>query len=97
MIQIFDSRGVLIENPDTSGLSDTALALLETVRTEYAATRAAEAALQAAFTEQAASELAVKNTRAYLDAHYPPQSFHSLWLETFGNETEQQRARERGN
>jgi hypothetical protein len=91
MIQIFDSRGVLIENPDTTGLDANALALLATVTREYHATRAAEAALQAAITEQAASELAAKNTRDYCDAHYPPQSFHSLWLETFGTKEEQQK------
>lgn len=90
--RIFDSKGALIPDVDTSGLDASALALLENVRVEYAATKEAELALQDAFTELAASEQAVKDTKEYHDAHFPPQSFHSLWLENFGTEKERQRA-----
>lgn len=93
--RIFDSKGNFIEDVDTTGLDATSLALLENVRTESRAVKAAEQAMADAIAEQSAAKSAVKNTTEYHDAHYPPQSFHALWLETFGTRQEQERARGR--
>jgi hypothetical protein len=81
--RIFDDKGKFIEPADTSGLDAPLLALLDTVRTEYRATQAAEQAFTDACAEVTASANAVTVTKTYHDAHFPPQSFHELWRENF--------------
>jgi hypothetical protein len=89
--RLFSDKGVFVEPDDVTGLDAPTLALLETVRTAYHATRVADAAMVDAIAELAASEAAVKNTQTYFAAHYPPQTFHSLFLETFGGKEAERR------
>jgi hypothetical protein len=81
--RLFDAKGNFDDAVNLTGLDPKMVALAETVRAESHAVKAAEQTFADANAEVIASEQALKTTRTYHDAHYPPQTFHSLWLETF--------------
>jgi hypothetical protein len=83
--RLFDAKGVFQENVDTTGLDAAMLALLENVRAEYHATKAAEQNFADACAELSASERGVSNAKEYHDANFRRSSQHDLWIENFGN------------
>jgi hypothetical protein len=79
--QLFDKSGALIEVNMTTMDAPT-LARLEAVRAAVRASQEAEQRVVDAVAEVEASARAVKNTKEYHDAHFPPQTAMALIKET---------------
>jgi hypothetical protein len=82
-ISIFDANGVFIQlDADTlpPAIRDRYIA----VRDAYALHIEAEEAEKAALAEVATALKAVNTTREYFTAHFPQQTPHDLWLDSFG-------------
>jgi hypothetical protein len=81
--RLFADDGTFNENVDLSELDPAMVALAENVRAESRAVKVAEQTFADACAELAASEKGLTVTKTYHDAHFPPQTFHDLWRETF--------------
>jgi hypothetical protein len=84
--RLFNEKGELI-NVDVAGLDAPTRARHTAVVTAYHAHVQAQGALTAAYADVDHAVLAVKNTEEFFDAHWPKQTFHDLWRETFGPQT----------
>jgi hypothetical protein len=83
-ISLFDSHGRLIADVDTSQFDAPTLARFEHLREAYAASERADAAHTAAQNEVADAVERLREAKEIHDENFPPQSFHDLWLDTFG-------------
>lgn len=81
--RLFDDKGELI-NVDASKLDPATRARLEAIRSAYAANSEAQTELDAAYNEVTDALATVEQAESFHNAHWPRQTFHDLWLESFG-------------
>jgi len=95
--RIFGDNGAFIEpSPEVIAQLDAPTrARLDAVRTAYNNLLAAQAAEKAATDEVQNALQAIEDAEAYRKRHYPPQSQHDLWIETFGSVEARQKLAQR--
>jgi hypothetical protein len=84
--RLFTDKGELI-SVATSEMDGPTRERYAAIDTAYRANKAAQDVLDAAYAEVNDALEGVKNTTAYFDAHWPRQTYHDLWKETFGPQT----------
>ena len=82
MPRLFSDKGTLIAIDETK-LDPITRGRFDAIRAAYHANLEAAEAVQTALADVDEALAAVRNTEEYSDAHYPKQTFHDLWKETF--------------
>jgi hypothetical protein len=82
--RLFDDKGVLLPDIDTSKMDAPTLERLEAIRAAYRENERAQDELAASNQDVTDALAEIRDAESFHNAHWPRQSFHDLWKENFG-------------
>jgi hypothetical protein len=85
-INLFDSKGRLRADVDTSAFDPVTLARLNALREAQDASDLAQAEHDSAQNEVHDAATAVREAEDFYSKNWKPPTFHDLWKQTFGRE-----------